>query len=289
MPTLTWDVQGTRLYFTGVDRGMLYVGDDVAVPWPGLTAVTENPSGGDPQPFYLDGTKILNTSAGEDFAATIESLGAPDEFAPCAGRVHLSTGLYAANQVPKTFSFSYRTLIGNDLSGIEYGYKLHVVYNATAKIADYVHTTNSDSPSVKTYSFDITTVPVTVDGYRPTSHFVFDTRYVNDFVVARLEQILYGDDTHDPRLPTPEELVTLLTDPGTTSWWDLTGLPDFPVEAQTGDMGVDFSNDDMYADVEADTEAFWWDLTGGQDFPAEASIGDWGYDTSTGEVFQFTG
>lgn len=288
MPTVTWDDPGTRLYYTGCDRGMLYIDDNVAVAWPGLVSITENPSGGDAQPFYLDGQKILNTSAGEDFAGSIESFGAPAEFAPCAGRLHLSTGLYAADQLPKMFNFSYRTLIGNDVSGTEFGYKLHLVFNATANATDYIQTTNSDNPSIKTYSWDVTTVPVSIDGFRPTAHFVFDTRYTNIFVIARLEQILYGDDTHDPRFPTVAEIVDLLTNPGNTSWWDLTGLTDFPTEAAVGDMGVDFSDDELYADVQTDSSAFWWDLTGGLDFPAEAEVGDWGYDTSTGEVFKFT-
>jgi hypothetical protein len=265
---------------------MLYIGSEVAVPWSGLASVTESPEGGGAQPYYLDGRKILNIPVGEDFAGSIEAFGAPKEFAPCAGRLRLSTGLYVADQPKEVFDFSYRTLIGNDSAGPSFGYKVHVVYNAMAKIADYTHSTDVDTPSIKTYSWDITTFPESPAGYRPTSHFIFDTRFVNAYIVARLEDILYGDDDNDPRMPTADELVTLLTNPPIGVWYDLTGLADFPTGALAGDMGVDFSNGDLYADEAPDDVAFWWDLTGDLDFPDGASIGDWGYDTVTGQVWK---
>jgi hypothetical protein len=265
---------------------MLYT-DEASVPWPGLSSVTESPDGGTANPFYLDGRKILNTTTGQDFGATIAAFGAPPEFASCAGQARISTGLYAADQPKESFGFSYRTMIGSDTAGIQFAYKVHVVYNATAKIADYTHTTDSASPSVSAYSWDISTFPVSIKGYKPTSHFIFDTRFVQPYIIGRLEAILYGDENDDPRMPTPEEIVTLLTNPPGTTWWDLTGLDDFPSQALVGDMGVDFSTDDLYADVDENTNAYWWDLTGGQDFPSDAVMGDWGFDTITGEVWLY--
>jgi hypothetical protein len=206
MSKVTWDSQGRRLYHAGVDRGMLYVGAGVAVAWNGLVSVTESPVGGDGQPYYLDGQKALDLPAGEDFAAKIETFASPIEFAPCAGRLSLALGLYAGNQPPATFGFSYRTLIGND-SSANLGYKINIVYNALALVADFEHTTISASPSIATYSFGITTVPIAIPGYRPTAHVIFDSRLVP---VSDVETILYGDTDNDPRLPTVTELATLL-------------------------------------------------------------------------------
>jgi hypothetical protein len=210
MSRVTWDASGQRLFHAGVDRGMLYVGAAVAVPWSGLLSVTESPTGGDGQPYYLDGQKVLNIPAGQDFAATIETFGAPDEFAPCAGRFLLAAGLYASDQPKQTFGFSYRTLIGNDVAGTSFAYKVHIVFNALAKIADFTHTTVSETPSAETYSFDISTVPIAISLRRPTAHVVFDSRHVSSSTLFSIEDILYGDDVDDPRLPTATELATLL-------------------------------------------------------------------------------
>lgn len=289
MPRIAWDAPGKRVYYTGIDRGMLYIGSDVAVPWSGLSSVSESPAMADPQPYYLDGQKILNLLSGEDFGGTIEAFGAPTEFAPCAGRLHLSTGLYATDQPKIPFNFSYRTMIGNDSEGLSFGYKIHIVFNATAQISDYTHTTDTASVTVNAYSWNITTFPVGTPGRRPTSHFIFDSRFVDDYIIARLEAILYGDDDNDPRMPTSDELITFLTVPPGITWWVLTGLADFPDGAVIGDMGVDFDSDELYANVAEDHTTYWWDLTGGADFPAEALIGDWGIDTDTGEVWKYTG
>lgn len=185
---------------------MLYTGFGFA-PWPGLVSVSESPEGGDPQSYYVDGRKTLNVSARETFAASIEALAFPVEFAPCAGRVMISPGLYADNQPRTLFGFSYRTLIGNDQQSDSLDYRVHLVYNATAKLGDFTHQSISGSANPESRSIDITTFPVVVPGYRPTSHFTFDTR-LND--VVPLESIIYGDDTDDPRLPTVSELIGLL-------------------------------------------------------------------------------
>ena len=290
MTRATWDDEGLRFFHTGVDHGMLYTGDliPLAVPWSGLASITEASVGSDPSPYYLDGQKILNLATGENFAGTIEAFSSPDEFAPCAGRSRLSTGLFATDQPRQKFGFSYRTLVGNDIVGTAYAYKIHVVYNATAQVSNFVHTTLTNDPSPKTNTWAFTTYPVVVAGFKPTSHFIFDTRSVDPHLIVNLENILYGDADNDPRLPTVEELFNLLVVPPDTTWFDLSGSADFPDDSVVGDMGVDFDTDDMYANTAANNAAFWWDLTGLTDFPEEALVGDWGIDTSTGVVSELT-
>ena len=212
MTRATWDTIGTRLFHSGVDRGMLYTGSDIplAVPWVGLVSMTESPEGGTTKEIFLDGRKILDIPAGEDFAGTIEAFAAPIEFAPCAGRSHLSTGLFAADQPRQIFGFSYRTIVGNDSSGTSYAYKIHVVYNATAQTSNFTHSTTTDTPNPATHSWTITTVPETIGQGRPTAHVVFDTRFNSSDAISGLEDILYGNDTDDPRLPTTIDLAHLL-------------------------------------------------------------------------------
>lgn len=209
MARLTWDKQGQRLYHTGIDRGVLYLDEGVVAPWSGLVSVTESPSGGQPTETYLDGQKILNVGGGEDYAATIESLSLPLAAAGCAGWGILQVGLYASHQNKSSFSLSYRTLIGNDLDGTNFGYQLHIVFGAIAKNADFAHETNSDKPSAKTYSWEITAVPVSFGLVRPTAHVIFDTRYVDSTTMGTVEAILYGDDSNDPRLLSPAEIALL--------------------------------------------------------------------------------
>lgn len=210
MTRVNWDVSGQRLFHTGVDRGMLYVGVAAGVPWNGLASVTETRTGGDAQPVYLDGRKVQNTAGEEDFGATIETFTFPIEFSGCAGRVQLAQGLYAADQPKQPFAFSYRTLIGNDLVGPRFAYRIHVVYNAIGNIADFTHETVAASPAVKTYSGQISTVPFPVTGYRPTSHVIVDTRHVSSDGVEAIENMLYGGFTNGPMLPTVDELITLM-------------------------------------------------------------------------------
>ena len=187
---------------------MLYTADS-AVPWNGLASVTEAPSGGDAQDYYIDGMKTLNIAALEEFAGTIEAFSSPVEFAPCAGRLEISPALYVADQAKRSFGFSYRTLLGNDVSGISLGYRLHLVYNALAKISDFSHGTNSETVNVIPYSWAITTIPEVVTGFKPTSHFVVDTISLDPDILGQLEAILYGDDDNDPRFPSAQEFVTL--------------------------------------------------------------------------------
>jgi len=209
MPRATWDDAGTRLFHAGVDRGMLYVGANVAVPWSGLTSVTEAPTGGTPQDYFLDGRKILSVSSSEEFTAKIESFASPLEFAPCAGRSEISPAFYIADQPRQSFGFSYRTMIGNDVSGVDFAYKVHLVYNALAQISDFTHGTTTNTANVSTYSWAITTIPVIVTGYKPASHFVADSRTMDPTVLSELEAILYGDDSNGPRFLSAQEFLTL--------------------------------------------------------------------------------
>lgn len=285
MPAITWNGVGERLYHTGVDRGVLYTAENPGVPWNGLVNVTAKPVYEDPKPFYLDGQKIQNIPGNEDFSATIEALTAPLEFAPCAGRLHMSTGLFAGDQPKQIFGFTYRTLIGNDVIGTNFAYQIHIVYGATAQLSNFTHATDDSSPSAATYSWTITTVPVDIAGYRSSAHFIFDSRYNDDVTMASVERILYGSDSEDPRLMTVDELLNPL---GDIAWWDLSGGIGFPGGAVTGDAGVDFDTDLLYVADEYSPAAYWWDLTGGIDFPADSAAGDWGFDTDTGEVFKRT-
>ena len=283
MTRATWDDAGQRLFFAGVDHGMLYTGDKIplAVPWSGLASITEASAGSDPSPYYLDGRKILNLATGENFAGTIEAFSSPDEFAPCAGRSRLSTGLFASDQPRQTFGFSYRTLVGNDTVSTAFGYKVHIVFNATAQVANFTHATIAGDPTPKTNSWAFTTYPISVLGYKPTAHFIFDTRVVDPHIMANLEDVLYGSDTDDPRLPSIDELLMFLANLPPAKWFDLSGGADFPGDSVNGDMGVDFDTGSLYANTVENNTAFWWDLTGLTDFPVEegAISGDWGIDT----------
>lgn len=209
MTRITWDDTGERVYHTGVDRGMLYQGT-TAVPWFGLASVTDSPSGGDAEPVFLDGQKVLNIPGGVDLDATIEAYSSPIEFAPCAGRLELAAGLYATNQPKSTFGFSYRTLIGNDVLETDFGYQIHVIYGALAKISDFTHTTKTESSSLEKYTWSLTTTSVALLNKRPTSHFIFDNRKLSSGNIDLIEAILYGDDSNDPRMPTVGELREIL-------------------------------------------------------------------------------
>lgn len=208
MAKLVWGIVGERYFETGVDRGVLYVGD-VGVPWNGLTAVNEAPTGGDAKPYYLDGIKYANLAAAEEFAASIEAYSSPQEFAVCDGTLSVNNGLFVTQQPRKPFGFSYRTRIGNDLKGTDYAYKIHLVYNALAAPASPNHGTLSDSQSINALSWGISTTPPRALGFRPTAHFVIDSRFTPAPLLSSVEDILYGSDAGQPRLPTQGELLDL--------------------------------------------------------------------------------
>lgn len=208
MAKIVWGGVGERFYEAGTDRGVLYIGN-TGVPWNGLTGVKEKSSGGDPQPYYLDGFKYNNVAAAEEFEATIEAYSSPREFAVCDGSVSLGNGLYVTQQRRQKFGFSYRTRIGNDVDGLDHGYKIHLVYEALAAPADRDYGTINDSLEPLQFSWDISTLPKVLPGIRPTAHFVVDTREAPADVLAELEDILYGTETTSPRLISPTELAKL--------------------------------------------------------------------------------
>ena len=218
MPRLKWDQVGERRYETGVDRGVLYVQSDGTYPtgvaWSGLTTVTESPSGAEATALYADNMKYLNLLSNEDFACTIEAYTAPDEFAECDGRAALAKGVSITQQKRKTFGFSYRTKIGNDVAGDDFGYQIHLVYGCLAAPSEKSRATVNDSPEATTMSWEVSTTPVTVDGFKPTATVVIDSTKVDKKKLTALEDILFGSESKEARLPLPDEIVSIV---GTTS------------------------------------------------------------------------
>jgi hypothetical protein len=208
MTRVLWGDAGNRFFETGVDRGVLYLSDQDGVAWNGLTSVEESPSGGEARPYYQDGIKFLNVSGKEEFEATISAFSAPPEFGVCDGTVSIQNGLFVTQQPRRAFSFSYRTMIGNDLDPLM-GYKIHLVYNALAAPSQRTNATMSNSPEASSLSWSITTLPPSFTGYRPTAHLVIDSRSTPHMLLASIEEILYGGDAADARIPFPSELITL--------------------------------------------------------------------------------
>lgn len=211
MTRLTWDAQGARYFETGIDRGVLYPSSGNGVAWPGLIAISESPSGGEPRPYYMDGIKYLNISAAEEFVANIEAFYAPAEFAECDGSVQIQNGLFVTQQPRKAFGLSYRTKIGNDIDGSEHGYKIHLVYNALAAPASRDYVTNGDSIEPTAFSWDIETLPLSLTGYKPTAHLIVDSRTTDPVLLTQVEDLLYGTESNVPTLPTPNDLVVMFT------------------------------------------------------------------------------
>lgn len=213
---LVWDAAGERLYETGVKKGVLYVQDNdgeypKGVAWNGLTGVTESPSGAEANAIYADDMKYLNLYSAEEFGATIEAYTYPDEFAECDGSAELTNGVNIGQQKRKAFGMCYRTVLGNDITGEDYGYKLHIIYGAMASPSEKAYATINDSPEAITFSWEITTTPVNVADLKPTASLVIDSTKADRAKLAALENILYGSESDDPRLPLPDEIKTLMT------------------------------------------------------------------------------
>jgi len=212
MSRLVWGEAGTRLFEIGVNRGVLYPPNAAAgVAWNGLTAVKESPSGGEPQAYYQDGVKYFQIASAEEFDATIEAFSAPPEFALCDGTANVYAGLFITQQPRKQFGFSYCTLVGNDLVAETYGYKIHLVYGALAKPAARSNDTISASTEPMELSWDVTTVPQIVPGFKPSAHLIIDSRLATPAHLEALENMLYGQEGISPRLPSQQELVDLFT------------------------------------------------------------------------------
>lgn len=214
MSKLVWDATGERLYETGVRNGVLYVQENgiypLGVAWNGLTAVTESPSGAEATPLYADDIKYLNLMSAEEFGGTIEAYTYPDEFKVCNGEADLTAGVSIGQQARKTFGFCYRTVIGNDTENDSYGYKLHLVYGALASVSEKAYATINDSPEAITFSWEFSTTPVNVSGFKPTSLVTIDSTKVDKTKLTALEAILYGSEDEEPRMPLPDEIATLM-------------------------------------------------------------------------------
>lgn len=215
MSKLVWDQTSERVYETGVKQGVLYVQSSGAyskgVAWNGLTAVTESPSGAEATPLYADDVKYLNLMSAEEFGATIEAYTYPDEFAECDGSAALTDGVMIGQQARKTFGLCYRTTVGNDVDGNDYGYKLHLIYGCLAAPSEKAYATINDSPEAITFSWEVTTTPVNVTGHKPTAIVTIDSTKCDKDKLAALEAILYGSEEEEARLPLPDEIKTLMT------------------------------------------------------------------------------
>jgi hypothetical protein len=214
MPKLVWDEAGKKLYETGVRNGVLYLQDATGkypkgVAWNGLTAVTESPSGAESNPLYADDIKYLNLMSAEEFGATIEAYTYPDEFAECDGSAELATGVHIGQQPRKPFGMVYKTIIGNDTEGEAHGYKLHIIYGATASPSEKAYQTINDSPEAITFSWEVATTPVPVPGFKPTASLVIDSTKVDATKLATLETKLFGDVATEAQLPLPAEIATI--------------------------------------------------------------------------------
>ena len=216
MSKIVWDKTGDHIYETGVKNGVLYVKSESGekpypkgVAWNGLTAVTESPSGAEATALYADDINYLNLLSAEELGGTIEAYTYPDEFKECNGEAALAEGVVIGQQTRKTFGFCYRTVIGNDMAGNDYGYKLHLIYGAVAAASERAYATINDSPEAITLSWEFTTTPVSVAGMKPTSIITIDSTKCDAEKLATLEGMLYGTESEEAYLPLPDEIAEI--------------------------------------------------------------------------------
>ena len=221
MAKIEWDKAGTHKYENGVDHGVLYVANEDGsgygngVAWNGLTSVTESPSGADVTALYADNIKYLSLQAAEDFGATIECYTYPEEFEECDGTKELGgdvKGVTITQQPRKKFALCYRTKVGND-NNPDAGYKIHIIYGCLAAPSERAYESVNDSPDAITFSYEISTTPVEVTGFKPTAHLEIDTtKFVesNKAKLQKIEDALYGTSEKEPTVLTPDEIVNLL-------------------------------------------------------------------------------
>lgn len=221
MSKIIWDATGERLFETGVKNGVLYPMLNGAYPmgvaWNGLTSVTESPSGAEATPLYADDIKYLNLMSAEEFGATIEAYTYPDEFAQCDGSAQIASGVTIGQQARKVFGMCYTTTIGNDVDGNDHGYKLHIIYGALASPSEKAYSTINDNPEAITFSWEVTTTPVNVTGFKPTASLCIDSTKVSEAKLQQLKDVLYGTAAADPRLPLPDEIVSIIGTSGAYS------------------------------------------------------------------------
>ena len=211
MARLVWDQVGQRKYEAGVDHGVLYLSDNTGAyksgfAWNGLTSVNETPSGAESNPQYADNIKYLNLVSAEEFGATIEAFTYPNEFAECDGTAIPRAGITIGQQGRRMFGLSYRTLLGNDVRGTEFGYKIHLVYGCQASPAEKGYTTINDSPEALTFSWELSTTPVPViaPGFKPTALLTLDSTVLPAEAMKTFEDLLYGTDALPATLPLPD-------------------------------------------------------------------------------------
>lgn len=215
MSKLVWDQTGDREYETGVKNGVLYPQGEggtypKGVAWNGLISVTESPSGAEATALYADDIKYLNLMSNEEFGATIEAYMSPEEFDQCDGTASLATGVSIGQQKRKTFGMAYKTTIGNDVDGNDHGYKIHLIYGALAAPSEKAYSSINDSPEAMTLSWEVSTTPVTVDGFKPTATVVIDSTKADPTKLAALEAVLFGSAEKEARLPLPDEIVSII-------------------------------------------------------------------------------
>lgn len=215
---LVWDNVGERFYETGVKNCALYLQNTdgsypKGVAWNGISAINESPSGAESSPIYADDTKYLNLISNEELSASIEAYTYPDEFAECDGSAEIATGITIGQQPRKAFGLAYKTTLGNDIVGNEYGYKLHLLYGCKAAPSEKAYSTINDSPEAITFSWEISTTPINVKGFKPTSNLTIDSSKVAPEKLAALETVLFGSESTEARLPLPDEIITLVGEP----------------------------------------------------------------------------
>lgn len=215
---LTWDETGERLYETGVKKAVIYPAGTgeaagtypMGYVWNGISSVSESPSGAEANAIYADDIKYLELRSAEEFGATVEAYMYPEVFAQCDGSASVASGVMIGQQTRKRFGLCYRTVLGNDVDTDNYGYKLHLIYNAMAAPSERQYQTVNDSPEAISFSWELTTTPINVEGYKPTSTLVIDSTKADPTKLESLEDILYGTSSTDPRLPLPAEVIALM-------------------------------------------------------------------------------
>ena len=215
MAKLVWDEVGSRFFETGVKNGVLYVQNEDGsyangVVWNGLTAVTESPSGAEATPLYADDMKYVVLYSAEEFGATVEAYTYPEEFEQCDGSASLAEGVSIGQQLRKSFGLVYKTVVGNDVKGQELGYKIHIIYGAKAAPSEKAFATINDSPEAVTFSWELSTIAVPVNGFKPTATMVFDSTKMEPEKLAIIEEALFGSEAEEAKLPLPDEIMEML-------------------------------------------------------------------------------
>lgn len=213
MSKIIFDNTGERFYETGVKECALFVKEAGAykkgVAWNGITAITESPSGAEASPLYADDIKYLELRSAEEFGATVEAYTYPDEFAVCDGSAELAPGVMIGQQKRSVFGLAYKTTLGNDTDGNDHGYKIHLIYGATASPSEKAYATINDSPEAITFSWELTTTPVAVAGNKPTACLTIDSTKVEAEKLKTLEATIYGTAEKEPSLPLPDEVAAI--------------------------------------------------------------------------------